>query len=100
MKLTIKEVEHISKLARISLSEEEKEYYANQLGIVFGYMKNLDKVDITGIEETCQVTGLEDVLRDDVVEKNKHVVQKIRDLFPSKKDDYLMVSEVFKTEKK
>jgi aspartyl-tRNA(Asn)/glutamyl-tRNA(Gln) amidotransferase subunit C len=100
MKLTTKEVEHIAKLTRISLSEEEKEYYANQLGIVFEYMKNLDKVDITGVEETCQVTGLEDVVREDIVEKDEHIGQKIRDLFPSKKDDYLVVSEVFKTEKK
>ena len=69
MKLTEKDIEKIALLARLELSEEEKTMYAGQLSVVLDYVEMLNEVDTTMVEETCQVTGLEDVFREDEVEE-------------------------------
>ena len=49
MKLTIPEVEHIATLARLKLSEAEKEKYSGQLSGILGYMDKLSAVDTAPI---------------------------------------------------
>jgi len=96
MKLDLATVEHIAKLARISLTEEEKEMYQKQLSSIFDYVKMLDEVDTTDVKETCQVTGLEDVFRsDEVEEKSEEEKQKIIKAFPESFGRFLKVKKVF-----
>ena len=65
-KLSVRDIEQIATLARLKLSDEEKERYADQLSVVFEYMDILQEVETNDVPETCQVTGLEDVVREDV----------------------------------
>ena len=65
MKLSKKEIEHIAKLARLELSDEESELYRDQLSDVLSYIGKLQEVDTTDVEPTAQVTGLENQLRED-----------------------------------
>lgn len=96
MKLTVEEIEHIATLARLELSEEEKERYAGQLSVILDYIDMLGEVDTEGIEETCQVTGLQDVLREDVVAScDEETRKKIIDAFPEKAGNLLKVKAVF-----
>ncbi len=96
MKLDISDIEHIADLARLHLSEEEKARYAEQLSAVLGYVEMLNEVDTTGVEETCQVTGLEDVFREDVAHSASDDVRKeIIAQFPAKTGDLLRVKAVF-----
>lgn len=67
MKLIKEEVEHIALLARLDLSKEELEKYGSQLSDVLSYIDLLKEVDTTSIEPTAQVTGMENIFRDDVV---------------------------------
>lgn len=96
MKLDIQDIEHIADLARLHLTEEEKALYADQLSAVLEYVEMLNEVDTTGVEETCQVTGLEDVVREDVAmpvdeETRKNIIAQ----FPSKVGNLLKVKAVF-----
>jgi len=68
MKLKKEEIEHIAKLARLDLTEDEFEKYGSQLSDVLSYIDQLKEVDVTDTEPTAQVTGLENVLREDVAE--------------------------------
>ena len=43
--ITIEDVEHIAKLAKLSLSEEEKIKYANQMNHILGYFNQLEELD-------------------------------------------------------
>ncbi|MCF6276601.1 MAG: Asp-tRNA(Asn)/Glu-tRNA(Gln) amidotransferase subunit GatC [Candidatus Magasanikbacteria bacterium] len=96
MKLTKKEIEDVAKLARLNLTEQEKEKYAKQLSAVFGYVEMLNEVDTEGILETSQVTGLEDIIREDVVEEcPEERRQKMIAQFPEEKDGLLKVHKVF-----
>ena len=66
--LTKKDIQHIADLARLELSEEELELYGGQLSAVLEYINQLQEVDTTDVEPTAQVTGLENVWREDKIE--------------------------------
>lgn len=67
MKLTKDEIKHIANLARLDLTQAELKKYGSQLSDVLNYIGQLKEVDTTGVEPTAQVTGLENVLREDVI---------------------------------
>lgn len=99
MKLTSEQVAQIATLARLTLSGEEKLRYAEQLSVIFGYIEMLDEVDTTGVEKTCQVTGLMDVTREDVpVSIDEETRKKLIACFPEKSGDLLKVKAVFESE--
>ncbi len=59
------DITHIAKLANLKIEESEKEMFAAQLSSILEHIEKLSEVDTTGVEETSQVTGLTNVLRDD-----------------------------------
>lgn len=61
------DISHVAKLANLSLYDEEKKKFTTQLDETIQYIENLDEVNTEGVEPTSQVTGLENVTRDDVV---------------------------------
>jgi aspartyl-tRNA(Asn)/glutamyl-tRNA(Gln) amidotransferase subunit C len=50
MSIDRKQVRHVARLARLSLSPEEEERLAGQLGHVLDYIERLQRVDVTGVE--------------------------------------------------
>lgn len=72
MDLSKNEIEHIAKLARLELSDEELNKYGNQLSNILKYVEQLQEVDISHVEPTAQVTGLFNVFRkDEIVDWDK-----------------------------
>ncbi len=59
------QVEHVAKLARIRLGDEEVERFGGQLSDVLNYMKILNEADTDDVPITSQVTGLENVMEED-----------------------------------
>ncbi len=67
MQLLKQEIQHIADLARLKLTEEELERYRFQLSGVLNYIDQLREVDTKGVDPTAQITGLNNVLRDDLI---------------------------------
>ena len=67
MKITKQEVEHVAKLARLELSQQEKEKLTDQLSNILTYVETLNSLDTKGVEPTAHVLDLKNVMRDDVV---------------------------------
>lgn len=65
--LTKKQVEHVAMLARLELSEEEKEKYATQLSGILEYIEALNKLDTENVPPTAHVLPLKNVFREDRV---------------------------------
>jgi aspartyl-tRNA(Asn)/glutamyl-tRNA(Gln) amidotransferase subunit C len=59
-------VQHVAKLANLPLTAEENQQFEKQLAEVLTYIERLSEVDVTGITPTSQVTGLENVTREDI----------------------------------
>jgi len=66
MILTKEEVENIAELARLQLSESEKDRYREQLSAILDYAAHLQSIDTTGIPPTSSVLPSHTVLREDV----------------------------------
>ena len=63
--ITIKDVEHVAKLARLELSEEEKEIFTHQLGDVLSHVEKMNEVDTTGVEPMNHPIDFVNVMRED-----------------------------------
>ena len=67
MAISPEEVIKISQLARIELTSEEVQRFQVELSRILDYIDQLNEIDTTGVAITAQVTGLENQLRQDVV---------------------------------
>lgn len=95
--LSQKEVKHIADLARLDLNEEELEKMSGQLSDILGYVEKLQEVDVTNVGPTAQVTGLENVLREDEVEEwDKQEVKTALDQAPDSEEGEVKVKRVLK----
>jgi len=59
------DVKHVAKLANLPLKDNEVEKFESQLSSILDYIKKLQEVDTSKVEETSQVTRLENVERED-----------------------------------
>jgi aspartyl-tRNA(Asn)/glutamyl-tRNA(Gln) amidotransferase subunit C len=66
-KITKPELEYIAKLARIKLTEEEKDIFLPQLESVLEYFDVLNKVNTDGVEPTYQVNSQKNIFREDKI---------------------------------
>jgi aspartyl-tRNA(Asn)/glutamyl-tRNA(Gln) amidotransferase subunit C len=67
VKITPQEVEHVARLARLELSEPEKERMRAQLDSVLSYIDKLNELDTSAVEATSHVLPLTNVFREDEV---------------------------------
>ncbi|MGY3188936.1 Asp-tRNA(Asn)/Glu-tRNA(Gln) amidotransferase subunit GatC [Lysinibacillus sp. TE18511] len=68
-KLTKEEVKHVANLARLAITEEEAEKFAEQLGKITDFAEQLNELDTTNVEPTTHVLPLVNVMREDVAIK-------------------------------
>jgi aspartyl-tRNA(Asn)/glutamyl-tRNA(Gln) amidotransferase subunit C len=65
MKISKEQVEHVAKLARLAMGEEEKELFTRQLGDILTYIEKLEELDTTKVEPTSHVIPIKNVFRED-----------------------------------
>ena len=95
--LTKKEVEKIAELARLGLSEGEKEKFAEDLSSVLGYVQKLSEVNIEKVEPITGGTNLESVIRKDDETKcisDSPMREQILSAAPNREDDYFKVPSI------
>jgi len=67
LKISYEEVEHVGRLARLALSEEEKERMRAQLDAILTYIDKLNELDTSQVEPTSHVIPMTNVFREDKV---------------------------------
>ncbi|MEW6408940.1 MAG: Asp-tRNA(Asn)/Glu-tRNA(Gln) amidotransferase subunit GatC [Nitrospirota bacterium] len=68
MKITREEVNHVARLARLELAENEIEVFTVQLNNILTYMEKLNELDTRGVEPTSHVLPIRNVFKDDKIE--------------------------------
>jgi len=63
MSISIQDVEHVAKLARLELRQEEKETFTGQLNAILKYMDKLNELDTSNVQPTSHVLPLVNVMR-------------------------------------
>ncbi|KKR30755.1 MAG: Aspartyl/glutamyl-tRNA(Asn/Gln) amidotransferase subunit C [Candidatus Gottesmanbacteria bacterium GW2011_GWC2_39_8] len=91
--LTIDEVKHVAKLAKLGLTDQEAEKFKDQLSEILGFVDELKSLDTKGVEPTSQVTGLLNVFREDVVTPSLSQEEALSNA-PDKHNGYFKVKAV------
>lgn len=94
MKLSQEEVEHIAKLARLEITDQEKEKYSGQLSGILEYVEKLQTVDTDNVEPTSQVTGLTNVMREDGIIASG-IEKELVDCAPDHEDGFVKIPKIF-----
>ena len=97
MPLTRVEVEHVARLARLELSESEKEQFTGQLNDILGFVETLNKLDTNDIEPTAHAIPVTNVFRPD---RNGTSLDPDLALAnaPDRVDDYFKVPKILEEE--
>jgi len=61
------DVEHVARLARLGLSDEEKKLYGEQLSRILEYAETLNRLKAEGIEPTTHSLSMKNIFREDKV---------------------------------
>lgn len=64
MPLSRQQVEHIARLARVGLSEEDVDHFSEQLSEILEYFEQLSEVDTEGVPPTAHTLPLHNVMRE------------------------------------
>lgn len=88
------DVLHLAQLSSLQLADDEVAALQQNIGDILGYVAQLGELDTTGVEPTYQVTGLENVWRDDVVQTGSVDREQLLALAPDSSDGQVKVPKV------
>lgn len=97
MTLTLDEVRHIARLARLSLTPEEEQRFQQQLSSILEHAQRLSHVDTTAIPPTASVLPLPARLRPDA-SRTATSRPSILANAPDAEGDYFRIPPVFDPE--
>lgn len=94
-KLSQEDVEHAAKLARIEITANEKEIYSKQLSSILEYVDKLNEIDTENIDPVTHTSGLNSIMRADVVH-GCNVQEDLIEAAPESEKDMIKVKAVLK----
>ena len=87
-------IEYVGILAKLELSDEEKEQAKKDMGSMLDYIDKLNELDTTGVEPMSHVFPVDNVFREDVVTNGDDRDEMLANE-PQKKDGTYMVPKTF-----
>ena len=90
------DVEHVAKLARLGLRDEEKATLKAQLGVILEHAAKVGEVAATDVVPTAYAIPRANVLRPDQVEPSLPVDEALRNA-PAREDDRFRVPRIVET---
>ena len=93
MSVTKKDVEHIAKLARLKVTEEEVEHYTGQLNQILEYVEKLNELDTENVEPLSHPVENTNVFRDDKLKPSTKTEDALMNA-PDKDDQHFKVPKV------
>ncbi len=87
------DIDRVAQLARIALTPEEKAKFARQLGDVLQHIRQLEQVDVSGVEPTAHAFPLDNVWQEDLARAGLSVTDALRNA-PAQRDQMVAVPKV------
>lgn len=87
-------IEYVGILAKLELSEEEKEQAKKDMGSMLDYIDKLNELDTEGVEPMSHVFPVNNVFREDVITNADDREQMLANA-PQKKEGTYMVPKTF-----
>ncbi|MBI4679677.1 MAG: Asp-tRNA(Asn)/Glu-tRNA(Gln) amidotransferase subunit GatC [Nitrospirae bacterium] len=86
-------IDHIAMLARLDLTNEEKEIFSKQLSRIIEYINKLNELDTTSIKPTAHILPIKNIFRDDKL-KPSLLKDKALQNAPGRTDDFYRVPKI------
>ena len=91
--ISTSDIQHLASLSSLALADDEVDGLRQDLENIIGYIEQLGELDTSGVEPTYQVTGLENVWREDEV-KQGISRDELLELAPEKQNNQVKVPQV------
>ena len=86
-------IEHLAQLARLSVSDNEKTVFADQIESILSYMDKLNELDTSTVEPTSHVISLSNVAREDLLKDSLQRENALRNA-PDRTDKFYRVPKI------
>ena len=83
--ISTSDIQHLASLSSLALADDEVDGLRQDLENIIGYIEQLGELDTAGVEPTYQVTGLENIWRED---------EALLNLAPEKQNNQVKVPQV------
>ena len=93
MRITKQDVEHVAKLARLEITETEKEAFSQQLSGILTYVEKLNTLKTEGVEPTATVLEQTNVFREDKSRPSLPVEKALANA-PERTDGFFVVPKI------
>lgn len=91
--ISTSDIQHLASLSSLALADDEVDGLRQDLENIIGYIEQLGELDTSGVEPTYQVTGLENVWREDEVQPGIYR-DELLNLAPEKQNHQVKVPQV------
>ncbi|AJA06529.1 glutamyl-tRNA amidotransferase [Candidatus Nanosynbacter lyticus] len=91
--ISTSDIQHLASLSSLALADDEVDGLRQDLENIIGYIEQLGELDTSGVESTYQVTGLENVWREDEVQSGISR-DELLELAPEKQNNQVKVPQV------
>ena len=92
--ITNDDVRHLAQLSSLQMSDAEVESLRADIEKIINYINQLDELDTDGVEPTYQVTGLQNIWRDDEIIDSSVSRQQLLALAAEQSDNCVKVPKV------
>ena len=92
--ISINDVQRLAKLSSLQLDDAEAENLRADLEGILGYINQLSELDVAGVKPTYQVSELQNVWRDDVVDNYGISREDLLALAPDSEKNQIKVPKV------
>ena len=92
--ITDDDVRHLAQLSSLQMSDEELQAIRADIENILNYVQQLNELDTTGIQPTYQVTGLQNIWRDDQIDGGSVSRERLLELAPDRTENCVKVPQV------
>ena len=93
MLISLEDVDHVATLARLGLSQVERETMRHQLSSILAYVESMRELDTSDVSPSSLILRIENISRPDVHEPGLSLVEVMANA-PDRQDDYISVPAV------
>ncbi len=88
------EILKLAKLSNLELTDDEVEKYQDEVSSILEMITKLNEIDTEGVEPTYQVSGNQNVMREDKISEDIVSADRLLALAPKKNKDQIEVPKV------
>ncbi len=97
MKITVKDVDYVSRLSFLGLGEDEKEKVAQELSSILDYMETMAELDTENVQPTAHMLPLKNVFRKDEA-RSGDIREEALGIAPQREGSYYKVPPILEKE--